>query len=111
LSPGTREIVVGGKPQVVNQYLLKNGPLQAVVLYWYQGRGRIVADEYRVKWNLLRDAATTGHTEESLVRVVVPVSTLAGAAVDSAAILRAEKLGVDVAVRLAQDVERILPKR
>jgi EpsI family protein len=111
LSPGTREIVVGGKPQVVNQYLLKNGPLQAVVLYWYQGRGRIVADEYRVKWNLLRDAATTGHTEESLVRVVVPVSTLAGAAVDSAAILRAEKLGVDVAVRLAEDVERILPKR
>jgi hypothetical protein len=39
------------------------------------------------------------------------VSTLAGAAVDSAAILRAEKLGVDVAVRLAEDVERILPKR
>src|SRR5690348_16029 len=57
LSPGTREIVVGGTRHVVNQYLLKNGPMQAVVLYWYQGRGRIVADEYTVKWNLLRDAA------------------------------------------------------
>ena len=56
----------------MNQYVLKNGPATAVVFYWYQGRGRIVANEYAVKWNLLRDAAVAGHTEEALVRVVVP---------------------------------------
>jgi EpsI family protein len=58
---------------VVNRYVLKNGAARAVVYYWYQGRGRVVASEYAVKWNLLRDAALAGHTEEALVRVVVPV--------------------------------------
>jgi EpsI family protein len=111
LSPGTQTIVVGSTNQVVNQYVLKNGALQAVVLYWYQGRGRIVADEYAVKWNLLRDAALAGHTEEALVRVVVPVTPPPGKAVDSKAINEAEKLGIEVATRLATDVERILPKR
>ena len=36
-------------------------------------RGRIEANEYVVKWNLLRDAALLGRTEEALVRIVVPV--------------------------------------
>ena len=49
--------MVGGASHVVNHYILKKGALRAVVLYWYQGRGRIVANEYAVKWNLLRDAA------------------------------------------------------
>jgi EpsI family protein len=111
LSPGTRQIVVGGTSHVVNQYVLKNGSLQAIVLYWYQGRGRIVADEYAVKWNLLRDAALAGHTEEALLRVVVPVILAPGASIDSSAIRSAEKLGAEVAVHLAEDVERILPKR
>lgn len=111
LSPGTRSIVVGGTSHVVNQYLLKNGALQAVVLYWYQGRGRMVADEYAVKWNLLRDAALLGHTEEALVRVVVPITPAAGTSLDSTGIRNAESFGVEVAQRLAADVERILPKR
>jgi EpsI family protein len=57
----------------VNRYLVQRGPERALVLYWYQGRGRIEASEYVVKWNLLRDAALRGRTEEALVRVIVPV--------------------------------------
>lgn len=110
LSPGTRTITIDGRDQVVNQYVLKKGGLQAVVLYWYQGRGRIVANEYAVKWNLLRDAALAGHTEEALVRVVVPVAI--GTASDRGATLMrdAERLGAEVAVRLAKEVDTILPK-
>ena len=73
LTAGTADIVVGGAKQTVNRYVLKKGTATAVAFYWYQGRGRMVANEYAVKWNLLRDAAVAGHTEEALVRVVVPV--------------------------------------
>jgi EpsI family protein len=62
----------GGRVRV-NQYLLQNGPTQALVLYWYQGRGRVESNEYAVKWNLLRDAAVRQRSDEALVRVVVPV--------------------------------------
>jgi EpsI family protein len=59
----------------VNRYLIKNGEQRALVLYWYQGRGRVQASEYRVKWDLLRDAALRQRSDEALVRIVVPLST------------------------------------
>src|SRR3954464_5300864 len=71
LSGGPYTVDVGGSRQVVNRYILKNGAATSVAYYWYQGRGRIVASEYRVKWNLLRDAALLGHTEEALVRLII----------------------------------------
>ncbi len=58
-------------PVTVNRYLLQNKNQQALVFYWYQGRGRVAASEYQVKWELLRDAALRGRSEEALVRVVV----------------------------------------
>lgn len=113
LTPGTQELIVDGKPQTVNHYVLRNGPATAVVLYWYQGRGRIVANEYVVKWNLLRDAAIAGHTEEALVRVVVPVPTpAAGAPVDAAneSMADANALATATASKLASDVWKVLPR-
>ncbi|MDB4915330.1 MAG: EpsI family protein, partial [Gemmatimonadetes bacterium] len=74
----TGTVMGEGGSHVVNRYLLKNGVAQSVVFYWYQGRGRIVANEYAVKWNLLRDAALEGHTEEALVRIVIPVRNARG---------------------------------
>jgi EpsI family protein len=59
----------------INRYVVQNGGNAALVLYWYQGRGRTVANEYRVKWDLLRDAMLYGRTEEALVRIVVPFAT------------------------------------
>lgn len=59
----------------VNRYLLQRSEQRALVLYWYQGRGRIEANEYVVKANLLRDSALRGRSEEALVRIVVPVQT------------------------------------
>lgn len=60
-------------PVEVNRYLIGNGPAKALVLYWYQGRGRIAANEYQVKWELLKDQALRGRSDEALVRVIVPV--------------------------------------
>jgi EpsI family protein len=114
LSPGTRMIDRAGSPSEVNRYILKNGPQKALVLYWYQGRDRVVANEYAVKWNLLRDAALRGHTEEALVRVVAFVPSATGrdaAAADSILLRSADSLATVVATQLMASVDRVLPKR
>jgi EpsI family protein len=64
-------VTTANGPVTVNRYLLQNKNQQALVFYWYQGRGRVAASEYQVKWELLRDAALRGRSEEALVRVVV----------------------------------------
>ena len=91
----------GRDPVAVNRYILQRGDARAVVLYWYQGRGRVEANEYRVKWNLLRDAAMRQRSDEALVRVVVPVN---GA--DTAAVALAER----VAAALLPAVAEALPR-
>jgi len=110
----TRTLDVDGTKQVVNHYILKNGAATTVVYYWYQGRGRVVASEYAVKWNLLRDAALLGHTEEALVRVQIPVNENIASLEDStavAAIAKADAFGATISASLLRDVARILPKR
>jgi len=73
LDASVQPVVVSGVSHPVNRYLLANKGNQALVYYWYQGRGRIEANEYRVKYNLMHDAALFGRTEEALVRIVVPI--------------------------------------
>jgi len=75
---GKAIVEVGGHPVTVNRYILANGPSQALVYYWYQGRGRVAHNEYTVKWDLLRDAVAHGRSEEALVRVVVPIRRAPG---------------------------------
>lgn len=94
---------------VVNKYLLTDGRQQALVYYWYQGRGRVAANEYLVKWDLLRDAAFRGRTEEALVRIVVPISASVargGLVPDAEA---AGTLAATVARSLIPAVDAVLP--
>ncbi len=74
LASRTARIATAIGAVVVNRYLIQREGRQALVLYWYQGRGRVEANEYRVKWNLLRDSALRRRSDEALVRVVVPVT-------------------------------------
>ena len=90
-------------PARVNRYLLQNRTEQALVLYWYQGRGRVAADEYRVKGELLRDAALHGRTEEALVRIVVHLNERTD---EAAAASRAS----ETAAALIPAVEKVLPQ-
>ncbi|MDP9204600.1 MAG: EpsI family protein [Gemmatimonadota bacterium] len=112
LSSGTDVVISNGASYEVNRYILKKGVLRAVVYYWYQGRGRVVASEYAVKWNLLRDAAFRGHTEEALVRVVVPVRSPPGSVRTGAepSYSEATALAKTIAGRLIPEVDRVLPR-
>jgi EpsI family protein len=104
LHGGTATLAAADGPHVVNRYLLKNGAMQAVVYYWYQGRGRVVASEYAVKFNLLRDAALAGHTEEALVRLVVFMDSTTSTEA------AADKLAMQIAPRMMDQVQGILPR-
>jgi EpsI family protein len=112
LSGGTETVNASSGRYTVNRYVLKHGASTAVVYYWYQGRGRVVASEYAVKWNLLKDAALRGHTEEALVRIVVPIRSpsLAVAGRSDSGVDEANALGRTIAGRLISDVDRILPR-
>ncbi|MBC8086101.1 MAG: EpsI family protein [Phycisphaerae bacterium] len=95
----------------INRVVLSNKGARALVYYWYQGRGRIAHNEYRVKWDLLRDAALHGRTEEALVRLVIyvpPVPTGTSKAADLA-MLSADSLARRVMPPLAESVYKVLP--
>ena len=70
------QLDVDGYPDAtINRYVIQDqAGRRALVFYWYQGRGRIAANEYRVKWDLLRDAVVMRRTDEAMVRVVFPLS-------------------------------------
>lgn len=108
---GTRTLQVAGSPVTVNRYILAKGAMQAIVYYWYQGRGRVAWNEYAVKWDLLRDAATRGRTEEALVRIMVPIapSRKFGATEWQERQAQADDLAGRVAGGLVPVVERALP--
>ena len=64
--------VPGGPVILVNEYLVEKGLDRQLVLYWYQARGRVEANEYRAKVWLVVDAITRNRTDGALVRVVTP---------------------------------------
>ncbi len=74
-----------GRTVTVNRYVMEKGNSRVIVFYWYQGRGRVAWNEFGVKWELLRDKAVHGRSEESLVRIVVPVVPGAPGIADSLA--------------------------
>jgi len=69
---GTGSLLAGGKEVTVNRYVIEKQGQRALVYYWYQGRGRVAWNEFAVKWDLLRDKAVLGRSEEALVRLVIP---------------------------------------
>ena len=61
-------------PIRVNDFRIAKGLKQALVLYWYEGRGRSVANEYTAKFWMISDAMIRHRTDGSLVRVVIPMT-------------------------------------
>ncbi|MFL6373371.1 MAG: exosortase C-terminal domain/associated protein EpsI [Pyrinomonadaceae bacterium] len=72
-----------------NSYLLENGVYREVMLYWYEGRGRTEASEYRDKLHTILDSVSRRRTDGAMVRVMTDVGdneqTARAAAADLAA--------------------------
>lgn len=77
--------VPGARSIRVNRYVVQKDLDKQVVLYWYQGRGRVIANEYTNRAYLIFDSLRLGRNDGALVRVMSPVLTTTDAASRDAA--------------------------
>ena len=64
------EIQVADKKDFyVNRTVINKDNHRQVVYYWFEQRGRHIANEYYMKWYLLKDAIERNRTDGALVRV------------------------------------------
>lgn len=59
----------GDTPLRVNRLEIQKGDYKQLVYYWFQQRGRVITNEYMVKWYLFWDALTRNRTDGALVRL------------------------------------------
>jgi EpsI family protein len=99
---GRIDVPIGDSFIHINQYVVEKGQDQAVVYYWYQSQGRVIADEFAAKFYLVSDSIRHHRSDTALVRVWVPV--IAGGTE------RAEKVGTDFVRTFYPAVKSYLPE-
>ena len=57
----------------VNRTVISKGSQTSLVYYWFQQRGRLLNNEYLVKFYLLWDSITKQRTDGAMIRVTTPV--------------------------------------
>ncbi|HEY6045545.1 MAG TPA: EpsI family protein [Pyrinomonadaceae bacterium] len=83
-----------------NRYLVQNGKDRALMLYWYEGRGRPLASEYWGKIYTLVDSLRRRRSDGGMVRVMVPLGNSQEAAQASA---------TDIASKAAAQMPAFVP--
>ncbi len=56
-----------------NRVVVAKGSSRQLVYYWFDERGRPIADEYLAKWYLLKDAIIKNRTDGALIRLVTEI--------------------------------------
>jgi EpsI family protein len=76
MTDGGRVLIkpAGSAPFEANRYLVQNGKERALMIYWYQGRGKAVASEYWAKIYTVLDSVRRRRSDGALVRVMTPIS-------------------------------------
>lgn len=96
------QVQVGGRELRVNRVQIELGNRKQLVYYWFQQRGRVITNEYLVKWYLFVDSLTKQRTDGALVRLVTPL------AVGESAV-NADRRLVEFASKVAPRLERHVP--
>lgn len=90
-----------GKTFTANRYRIDNGTFDEIMIYWYQGRGRSEASEYRDKFNTILDSTLRRRSDGAMVRVMTSVNG------DEKA---ATKAAIDLSARLAENLSPFVPE-
>jgi EpsI family protein len=72
-------LVVNGRRIPITRYLIERGGERQLAYYWFQGRGRVTANEYANKFWLVVDAARLHRSDGAIVRVMAPLRPSEGA--------------------------------
>jgi len=95
-------VEVGGQPLRVNRALIQSDDQRQLVYYWFLQRGRVVTNEYLVKWYLFVDSVTRHRSDGALVRLVIPISP-------GASPLQADQELRSFAATIASKLPRFIP--
>ncbi|HEX8247607.1 MAG TPA: VPLPA-CTERM-specific exosortase XrtD [Pyrinomonadaceae bacterium] len=90
-----------GKTFTANRYIIQNGDYAEVLIYWYEGRGRAVASEYKDKIYTVFDSVARRRSDGAMIRVMTPSATGTG---DAESVRKAVDLSAQIADRLAEFV-------
>jgi EpsI family protein len=73
-----------------------------LVYYWFQQRGRVITNEFAVKWYIFWDALTRHRTDGAMIRIIAPLP-LGGSETD------ADRRLTEFASRVAGELPRFVP--
>jgi EpsI family protein len=83
-----------------NRYVIQKGKDRALVIYWYEGRGRSIAGEYWAKIYTVLDSVTRRRSDGALIRVIAPIEKSPA---------EAESLAVNLASQAADELPAFVP--
>ena len=63
-----------GEPRVYNRLIIEHRDQRQLVYYWYDQRGRKIANEMRMKLWLIFDAVTKKRSDGAMIRLLTPIS-------------------------------------
>lgn len=95
-------VKIGDRPLRVNRTLIELGTQRELVYYWFQQRGRVITNEFAVKWYLFWDALTRHRTDGALVRLMVAIPPASSEAA-------ADRRLAEFAGRIAPTLPRFVP--
>lgn len=95
-------VSINGRPLRVNRSLVELGDSRELVYYWFQQRGRVLTNEFAVKWYLFWDALTEHRTDGAMIRIITPVPS-SGSEAD------ADRRLTRFASSIATDLARYVP--
>lgn len=91
----------GGKSFQANVYLIESDKYKEVLIYWYQGRGRAVANEFQDKMYTIWDSLWLRRSDGAMVRVMTPVGDSEDKAMATA---------IDLAGKAAGSISEYVPE-
>jgi EpsI family protein len=90
----------GAAPFEANRYVIQNANQRALLIYWYEGRGRAFASEYWAKIFTVIDGVRRRRSDAAMVRVMVPL----GNSID-----QAQQVGTNLAAETAVKLPEFVP--
>lgn len=93
----------GGPAFEANRYVVENGKDRALMVYWYQGRGRTVASEYWGKLYTIIDSVKRRRSDGAMVRVMAPIENSGNSEE------QAQKAVMELAAQAATELPAFVP--
>jgi len=85
-TPIATDLVELGDGARVNRYVVEKTSDRALMLYWYQERGKVIASEYAGKFELIASTITSGRRDGAIIRVLRTSKSRASQAEETAVV-------------------------